>query len=119
MAMVGVAAAAGFGVAAGIGVRVVVAAGVGFSAGVGFAAGVAAAAGVGVAATAPPALWRAGQRVEVTVPDRDDDGESLRMRPCRDAPPRAQGEKPHNAEGTRRWCRRWPPRTAKWRDTNR
>jgi hypothetical protein len=41
----------------------------------------------------------------------------LRMRPCRDAPPRAQGEKPHNAEGRR--CRRWPPRTAKWRDTNR
>ena len=115
MAMVGVAAAAGFGVAAGIGVRVGVAAGVGFSAGVGFAAGVAAAAGVGVAATAPPALWRAGQRVE--EPDRDDDGESLRMRPCRDAPPRAQGKKPHNAEGRR--CRRWPPRTAKWRDTNR
>jgi hypothetical protein len=102
MAMVVNTAAAGFGVAAGIGFRVGVAADVGFSAGVGFAAGVAAAAGVGVAATAPPALWRAGRRVE--GPDRDDsdDGESLRMRPCRDAPPpRAQGEKPHNAEGRR------------------
>ena len=118
MAMVGVAAAAGFGVAAGIGVRVGVAAGIGFSARVGFAkfaAGVDAAAGVGVAATAPPALWRAGRRVE--GPDRDDDGESLRMRPCSDAPPRAQGEKPHNPEGRR--CRRRPPRTAKWPDTNR
>ena len=112
MAMVGVAAEAGFGVA---GVRVGVAAGVGFSAGVGFAAGVAAAAGVGVAAMASPALWRAGRRVE--GPDRDDDEESLRMRPCRDAPPRSQGEKPHNAEGRR--CRCWPPSTAKWRDTNR
>ena len=116
MAMVCVAAAAGFGVAAGICVRVGVAAGVGFSAGVGFAAGVAAAAGVGVAATAPPALWRAGRRMDLEGPDRDDDGESLRMRPCRDAPPRAKGEKPHNVEGRR--CRRWPPRTAKWRDTN-
>jgi len=92
-----------------------VADGVGFSAGVCFAAGVAAAAGVGVAAMAPPALWRAGRRVE--GPDQDDGGESMRMRPCRDAPPRAQSEKPHNVEGKRYW--RWPPRTAKGRATNR
>ena len=90
-----------FGDAFGIGVRVGVADGVGFSAGVGFAAGVAAAAGVGVAAMAPPALWRAGRRVE--GPDQDDGGESMRMRPCRDAPPRAQSEKPHNVEGKRYW----------------
>ena len=115
MAMVGVAAAAGFGVAFGIGVRVGVADRVGFSAGVGFAAGVAAAAGVGVAAMAPPALWRAGRRVE--GPDQDDGGESMRMRPCCDAPPRAQSEKPHNMEGKRYW--RWPPHTAKGRATNR
>ena len=69
----------------------------------------------GVAATAPPALWRAGRRME--GPDQDDGGESMRMRPCRDAPPRAQSEKPHNVKGKRYW--RWPPRTAKGRAANR
>ena len=115
MAMVGVAAAAGFGVAFGIGIRVGVADRVGFSAGVGFAAGVAAPAGVCVAAMAPPALWRAGRRVE--GPDQDNGGESKRMRPCCDTPPRAQSEKPHNVEG--KWYWRWPPRTVKECATNR
>ena len=105
----------GVGIAASIGVRVGVADGVGFSAGVCFAAGVAAAAGFGVAAMAPPALWRAGRRVE--GPDQDDGGESMRMRPCSDTQPRAQSGKPHNVEGKRYW--RWPPCTAKGRATNR